>query len=331
MNRTPSRLAQYSFDLSNSLQYLAKHARLPVRSFARVARKLAMPISRQLGAHHLVTAHLYGHKLLMPAEHPLAPTLAIFPQLNRPLALAAQAMECDPANAPLIVVDVGANIGETIAIIEQRCGGGHYLCIEADQEIAELCRANHASNSRVQVEQRFIGESDGIAVRLQDDGRANPSTKLAVEGDEGAGYDRLVRLDTVAGPFAELHGRLSLLKVDTEGYDFSVLRSAPEILKRYSPALFFEWFPDLLTGLGEDVWSGFEYLRTLGYRYYIFFTSQGDYYCAAADPERLLIHSLAAVVQNRKLFDYFDVFASTDKSVYENLIRLSTLREEAIS
>jgi FkbM family methyltransferase len=264
----------------------------------------------------------------MPAEHALAPTIAEFPQYNRPLALASQALaECRRNNAPLAIIDIGANIGDTIALIEQRCPGiSHYLCIEADPEIAEICRLNHIKNRHVSVERCFIGEDEGTAVWLQDDGHANASTKIAdTNGSLASTCDHLVRLDTIASSFAEAHDGVSLIKVDTEGYDFSVLRSARQLLQQYQPALYFEWYPKLLTGLDEDIWNGFKYLSSLGYHYYIFFTNQGDYYCSLIDPEQLLVQSLAALTTNRNSPVYFDVFTCSDRSVFERLIELSAL------
>jgi FkbM family methyltransferase len=321
MNRTPSVLAQGAFSATNRLQKLASHASFPLRQFAQAANKLVIPISRRLGSGHYVSAHLYGHELLMPAEHPLAATLAVFPQYNRPLGLAAQAIvECrkDQDDPPLVVVDVGANIGETVAIIEHRCPGvGRYLCIEADQEIAELCTLNHKANDRVQVKQCFIGENEGAAVWLQDDGRANPSTKLAdAVGTHGSG--RLVRLDNAAKPFGEQYGTIDLLKIDTEGYDFSVLRSAASILNNFRPAVYFEWFPALLSELGEQIWDGFEYLETIGYQSFVFFTSRGDYYCTVDRPDRRLIQDMAMITAPNSIA-YFDIFSCTDRAICNRL------------
>lgn len=329
MNRIPSAFAQFTFSVAVRLQHLARQANFPSRQLAKAAVKIANPLSRWAGKNHLVSAHLYGHDLLMPAEHPLASTLAAFPQYNRPLALAGQAIaEIADANSPLVVIDVGANIGETIAIIEERCPGiGRYLCIEADQNIAELCRMNHKGNDRVQVKQSFIGENEGDAVWLKDDGRANPSTKLAGQ-DELPYCDRLVRLDTIAAPFAESIGMISLIKIDTEGYDFSVMRSAPKLLHRYKPALYFEWYPELLRGLEELVWSGFEYLESAGYSHFTFFTNKGDYYCAIEHPSRLFLDSMVGVAE-RDSIGYFDVFASASGAVNDRLVEISVLQMHA--
>lgn len=326
MNRSPSYSAQIAFNVVNQLQYWSKHSGLVVRIFARMTNKVARPISRLLGTHHTVIAHLYGHFLVMPAEHPLAPNLQAFPQYNRPLGLAVSAIATSGAfDSRLAIIDVGANIGDTVAIIEQQqsdiCS---YLCIEADKDLAELCRLNHKNNSRVQIEQCFIGESEGSFVSLEDDGRANPSTKLAgkVPSGEESTYGQLVRLDTIAPSFAEIHGRIDLIKIDTEGYDFSVLRSGPVLLSKYTPSLYFEWFPRLLIGLKEEVWDGFEYLGNLGYRYFVFFTNRGDYYCKISDPDRSLLRSLASVIARGEQIEYFDVFASTSEEICNKLLEL---------
>jgi FkbM family methyltransferase len=265
----------------------------------------------------------------MPAEHPLSATLHHFPQYNRPLAMAIKAIASSSSGNPnLTVVDVGANIGETVAVIEQLVPDVSYLCIEADEDIARICRFNHRGNPRVQIEQCYIGENAGSLVMLQDDGRANPSTKLIDEAnfDGSSGYGQLVRLDSVAGPFADAHNGLRLIKVDTEGYDFSVLRSGATLIERYRPALYFEWFPDLLTDLQEQVWSGFDFLEGLGYHHFVFFSSQGDYYCHLSRPDHFVLKSLASTASQNKSLLYFDVFTSTDEAVCRRLVELITAK-----
>ena len=262
--------------------------------------------------------------MTIPAEHPLPAILTQFPQYNRPLGLTAEVVAAaSTTNSSLAMIDVGANIGETLAIVESYCPGLYtYLCIEPDAEIAELCRYNFSGNGRVQVEQCFVGENEGANVFLRDDGRANPTTVLTDDGcaEKCYGGGKLVLLDTIAIPFGEGR-RICLIKVDTEGYDFSILRSAPNLLKNDKPALFFEWYPDLLSRLKESVWGGFDYLGELGYRYFVLFTSTGDYYCKLIDPDTLLLHSLSLVAASDPSLLYFDVFASTELALCDSLVK----------
>jgi FkbM family methyltransferase len=325
MRRTPSHLAQFAFSVFNNLEFLASHGRPPLKKLARIAQRLTSRIANSLGSRYLVTARVYGRELLMPANFALPQYLVTHPRYNRPLALAAQSVaECSERNSRFVLIDVGANIGDTVAIVEQRCPGiGYYLCIEPDGELAALSRVNHSGNSRVQVEQHFVGESEGAMVALEDDGHSNPSVKLVGDRDNPSRSGRIIRLDTVASSFVQSHGTLSLIKVDTEGYDFSILRSGSNILRQYSPALYFEWFPKLLAGLGEESWEGFDYLVSQGYKYYVLFTNYGDYYCSLTAPDRSLLNVLAGVTVHYNSPVYFDVFATKDRLVCQRLEELS--------
>jgi FkbM family methyltransferase len=327
MKRTPSRVAQFTFDTANRLQIISSHSNLAIREigriFHRIVAKFLLPA---VGANHTVNGRLYGRSMLMPAEHALSAILHNYPQYNRGLALAVSVIGSSSSrNRELTVIDVGANIGETVAVVDQFVPEVFYLCIEADQDIARICRFNHRDNLRVETEQCFIGEQEGALVRLEDDGRANSATKLvdSPQSVESSHYDRLVRLDTVAGPFAQAHGGLSLVKVDTEGYDFSVLRSGSALLDRYKPALYFEWYPELLIGLNEEVWEGFDYLKGLGYEHFVFFSSHGNYYCHLSSPDHFTLHCLASTARQNKRLLYFDVFASTDEVICKKLVEMA--------
>ncbi len=322
ISRSHSRLAQTAFDTSNLLRDRSLHAGFFGSLLARAAAKLWRPISKRVSADHLVNAHLYGHNLVMPSEHPLVATMQHFPQYNRPLGLAAIAVaDSYPAGSRLTIIDVGANIGDTIALVEQwRPGVFSYLCIEPDANLAELCKKNHQNNSLVEVRQNFVGENEGAIVMLQDDGRANPSTKLATGSDSASIVGRLVRLDTAASSLGEPHGLVSLIKVDTEGYDFSVLRSGSQLLKLQKPALYFEWYPALLKNIEEDPRLGFEHLRDLGYRHFVFFTNTGDYYCNITDPDIAFLRGIESVAGSPNSPPYFDVFASTTEAVSASLV-----------
>ena len=325
MKRTPSPLAQSVFDITSSATRYSHEGGFVASLSARAVKKIGKRVLRKIGANHTVVAQIYGHVLVMPSEHPLVATLAAYPKFNRPLGLAAVAIaNASPAGTKHAVIDVGANIGETAALIEQmQPGVFHYLCLEPDPDLAEMCKINHRTSNNVEVIQCFIGENEGSVVQLQDDGRANPSTKLVSDSTVSENVGCLLRLDTVARPFATSNSGISLVKVDTEGYDFAVLRSGVELLKQYKPAVYFEWFPDALMQVGEDFYSGFDFLQNLGYRFFVFFTSQGNYHCSRIAPDKLFLRGLVSVVGANSPFEYFDVFACESESVFSSLIERS--------
>ncbi|SEG20589.1 methyltransferase, FkbM family [Bryocella elongata] len=314
--RQPGGLAQLSFDAELRLSRASHGSPFPLNLVAKVARRVVAPLARSFGSRRTVKCVVYGQSLQMPAEHPLPGILVVNPQYNRPLALTAQAIAAEHTpSSMLAAVDVGANIGDTVAILEEALPGRFaYLCIEPEEEIAGLCTANHEANSRVVVTRAFVGEQEGAEVYLEDDGRANPTTRVAAHG---VAMGTLRRLDSLALPFVESRNGLALIKVDTEGFDFAVLRSGVELLRRYHPVLFFEWFPRLLQ---EDPLDGLRFLNSLGYEHMVFFTNRGDFYCAASGLQEDLWASLLLVTSRVETIPYFDVAAMVDRSTRDALI-----------
>ena len=131
MKRSSSATAQVAFDLLFGLQSLRKRSVLPVKMLAKGGHKLVRPFATKLGKNRTVVRSVYGRSLLMPAEHPLPDTVVDYPQYNRPLALSVLAIaRCAPGKS-LTVIDIGANIGDTAAVIEERLPDVcDYLCIE---------------------------------------------------------------------------------------------------------------------------------------------------------------------------------------------------------
>jgi FkbM family methyltransferase len=310
LSRTPSRAAQIVFDVRQNLD--AKRfsgGNLLLRALAKLGYRGLLPAWNIVRKGKWVRGHVYGRDLMMPAEHPVLPTVSSFPLFNRPLGMAVAALS--QSDRLLSVIDVGANVGETVAVIEEmnpnRC---IFLCIEPDHELAEFCRQNYVASERVVIREAFIGEQRDGTVMLEDDGRANPATKLF----SGASGQKLLTLDDVAGDFAHSHG-LDLIKTDTEGFDLTILRSAESLLRQHGPALYFEWYPDLLWKIGERPEGIFQFLRQFGYRNWVFFTARGELHCELTDPTDRALAVLANLASSHSEINYFDVFSSPNEAV----------------
>src|SRR5260370_7767648 len=147
MQRTPSRFAQLMFNAVSKLRLRTKHCNLFVRESGRLFHKMATALLAAAGKNHTVDGYLYGRSMRMPAEHPLSATLHHFPQYNRPLAMAIKAIASSSSGNPdLTVVDVGANIGETAAVIEQLVPAASYLSSAPDTATPPISSFNPPSN-----------------------------------------------------------------------------------------------------------------------------------------------------------------------------------------
>ncbi|HEX9945109.1 MAG TPA: FkbM family methyltransferase [Thermoanaerobaculia bacterium] len=135
-------------------------------------------------------------------------------------------------------VDVGANIGYYLLLLESAVGaGGSVACFEPEpenlRELERNIRANRLEN--VQVFAAAVGAEDSrISMRT--------GINAAVAGTgEGEFTAPLTRLDSA------LTSPVDFVKIDVEGYEGHVLEGARRILRDDQPALFVEIHPGFLS------------------------------------------------------------------------------------
>lgn len=69
--------------------------------------------------------------------------------------------------------------------------------------------------------------------------------------------------------------RTNFVKIDTDGYDYKVIRGCDRLIANNSPAFFFELCPILWSEVGENPVSIFNYLLQRGYRTALFYDNVG--------------------------------------------------------
>jgi FkbM family methyltransferase len=125
----------------------------------------------------------------------------------------------------------------------------------------------------------------------------------------------MTKLDTLLGP----RPGIDLLKVDTDGFDFEVLRGAEAILRRDRPILHFEFAPALMQ---TDPAGDLNWLRTLGYERLACLHPAGLLLEVTEDP--------AALLRWADQFTYCDLLAcpagSDAERRFEQLVRQHGLR-----
>ncbi|HEV3329398.1 MAG TPA: FkbM family methyltransferase [Bryobacteraceae bacterium] len=218
----------------------------------------------------------------------------------------------------LAVVDVGANVGDSVILLERHLPGRcKFLCIEPNPEWLPYLKANTAGIP-VEIIPCFIGEGQLLAVNSSAPGTAG--SKITETGDRSRPLDEICE------------GRqIDLLKVDTDGFDFPILRSGSRTLSSRKPALFFEWDPLLWKEQGEDPEGVFEWLSTLGYKDCCFFADGGFIYCRTTLGQAEPFRSLVAAAECRRGIDkpYWDVFVASseacDRAIQQNVAAAQAL------
>jgi FkbM family methyltransferase len=220
-------------------------------------------------------ARLHGFEFLLPAGHLLPVYLCENPDQEKPLLDLVSTMQRFGRPGDFVMVDVGANIGDTAIPAALRAPQGTFLCIEGSPGYFHFLERNV---ERAEMAGRFLlrevlcGESGDQGLMIE----ANFGSGVVKRGDGGEGTP-LATLDHILEQ-AGLLDRVSLIKVDTDGFDYKVLRGGRKCLETRRPVLFFELAPTVLKDQKEDPLGIFPVLQEWGYSDFLLYTNFGEFF-----------------------------------------------------
>lgn len=204
-----------------------------------------------------VVREVQGVRMVLPWPHRLPDYAGDGPYGQNLVQLAAALAE---QQAPVTVLDVGANVGDSALQILD-AADARILCVEADPYFLEYLHLNVDADPRVTV----------VEALLTPDGRTEATTAVRTGGTtrfaEGDADDALPtvtpeRLLADHPDFADLR----LIKSDTDGYDVVLVPAITEAWGDARPVLFFEYDHRLSRLAGNDPLAVWPRLESLGYR-----------------------------------------------------------------
>lgn len=206
-----------------------------------------------------------------------------------------------------LIIDVGANIGDGVALLRGAGIETPILAIEGTDVWFSLLRSNTQTLSDVALEHVFLGPADQdnhLALRVQ-----NGSAKL-IQGESNVAT---VSLDTLLRNYQD--HRVVLLKTDTDGFDAKVLFGARSLLKEQLPVVFAEVDEGLLRDQGNSSQELLDYLSGCGYSAVVAWDHNGKW--LATRPIHQGIADLIARYPGGPNTPYLDVaaFSETDRNI----------------
>ncbi|KQR96246.1 hypothetical protein ASG12_18820 [Williamsia sp. Leaf354] len=256
--------------------------------------------------------------ILIPLSHDLPINRAYFPKYSANLGVAAAGISrVRNLDRPLRVIDIGANVGDSVAIIESHTAT-EALCVEGDPVYLPYLAWNASAFRSVAIENCYIASAD---------------VELATTSvNRGAGTARLVTESTAAESIPvrtitqilQDHVQFAdadLVKIDTDGHDVGIIRSMSPWLNAAHPVVFFEFDPRLTEEVsGHDAAAIFHELEELGYPEVAVYDNLGAMVgrFASGDPSLL---EMSSTLGNPGQPPYWDVVAvsSVDRGVLDTL------------
>jgi FkbM family methyltransferase len=218
----------------------------------------------------VVTMSVGGRPLRMHLSHQLPLYWAAHPLYDRALPRIARTIA--GASGQVSIIDVGANVGDTAAALlaDPRA---RVVSVEGDEKYFPLLLQNTSrAGARAICVQVCCDEADHANARLPV--RGGGTTRFAA-ARTGASSTSTRTLDAIVRDAAPGFSP-DLLKVDTDGFDFKVLRGAESLIRTARPAIFFEWQPEFLLMQQEDPFSIFPWLAERGYDELLLYDNVGQ-------------------------------------------------------
>lgn len=219
----------------------------------------------------LTTYNYYGVELALPMSHDL-PYNSRYPYYNKPLAYIVRRLYREHGEK-LKVIDVGANIGDTAALVKFYADV-QILCIEGNELFANLLYRNTFAMNGISVCECYIGERENGVTETRKRGTIALTETAEPEGILTRTFDWVIGSNP---EFADA----KLLKIDTDGFDPQIIRSAENFIRKAKPVIFFEYDTGIMAQRGEYAHELFETLTRCGYSKYMVFSNRGEYICTA--------------------------------------------------
>jgi FkbM family methyltransferase len=271
----------------------------------------------------IITMKLGDSSLKLNLSHQLPLYYNSYPNYDRALPRICSFLEASEGH--LTFIDVGANIGDSVALVARQTPG-RFLCIEGDVNYFALLKTNTSSlGARAVCENVFLGEEERTTrVAFE---KKEGSLKLSGTESEGV-VVKLVPLDRVV----EMHPEFTttnIVKVDTDGHDFKVLRGGAKLIQGSRPLLFVEFVPDLLSRNGDNPSALFPFLASLGYEYCLSYDNFGHPLFRFNIRDDARVQSMISSVDEKTIYYYDIVFVHKTKRDLTRLFDLELARQEA--
>jgi FkbM family methyltransferase len=307
---TLEHFAQFMLESSVSVSEQSLSGKVLSRLIGRINSRLS-----KLGD-PLVIYELDGYKLLMPISHKLPIYRKKYPDYSSNLGRIAREITLMSPGATAI--DIGANIGDSVAIIRHQCFMP-ILCIEGNEHFLEVLKRNVAVfGGGVQVFGGYVAMETG----------AIEATASSVDGSAhlrrvtGTGLPPISAksLQDIIREFPDFR-RPRLVKVDTDGFDAAILRGALAMLCENRPVVFFEYDPFFLSANGDSGLSLLNQLRGIGYSKALVYDNFGDYILSVDSDDLPKWRDLDAYFSGRRGDRYMDVclFADDDVALHDQI------------
>ncbi len=254
-------------------------------------------------------------ELGLPLSHALPLQRKNAPQYGDNLGRLARAVaEKYPGSG---IIDVGANVGDSAAIIRAHGVDRPILCIEGDDRFFPVLAANAQGLADVAAVKALVGaQTEAIAGRLE----RSPGNARVVLGQPNGTPVELRSLADILAEAPRFRG-FKLIKLDTEGLDVPIVLGNRATLAEAKPVVFLEYSPSLFADGRASHGELALKLAGIGYRHALVWENTGDFLMGFDLEQHSILEDLTDFYSGRHGYRYADLalFVGADRDLYERV------------
>ena len=253
--------------------------------------------------------------LILPYDHRLPDYQTKFRLYDRKLGLAAQAVS---ASRPLAIgIDVGANVGDSAAMIRSRCLMP-LLCVEGDEFYYGYLLRNADGIGGLTCVESLVGiETRTVFGRID----RHDGTSRLIDGQRSMSISTLPDIVRASGINPTTVG---FIKIDTDGLDFDIILGSESLIRSVLPTLFFEHQVVDSKSVALSL-EAVTLLASVGYQFVVF-DNYGHTMRVIREGAQDAFDELNRYILSGLTYGggipYLDVFASADVTVFEAFLIL---------
>ncbi len=254
------------------------------------------------------TIEVRGRRLVLPVSHKLPIYIAECPLYDTLPTRVADYLRT--RDGMLLMVDVGANVGDTILACSKAEHDDGFLGVEANPEFIGYLKKNTSDIKGFVLVEAFChsGDEKQTSVRIVSIG----GTARITEVNEGLTLPKRT-LDEILTEHPKFKN-FNFLKLDTDGNDFDVLKGTQKSISASRPVIFMECYAAGNADYVDDVLYAITSLAKAGYKTAVAYDNLGNYFCTfPVDDHACFLDAIAYQIISE--FGYYDLLFLSEKDL----------------
>lgn len=266
----------------------------------------------------IVNIRVWGENLWMPFKHSLP--IYVFKYKYYSTNLQRLSHFIFRASGKYSLLDVGANIGDSVCLVKKKTSQIQIYCFEGNDKYLKVLKTNTAKYNDVKVIPRYLGD---IKKKIYGKVLSEGGSGMIISKKEFKSEIYIDTIDSVVGQYNIENIRL--LKIDTDGYDGKILRGSEKVLNKYMPVIFFELDESFYAQNGDSAYETMNYLNNIEYKNVVMYDNYGAFLGSFVLPNKISKNYLSSIFDNYKS-EYYDLAVFHKNNV--NLFNQFTKEEE---